>query len=497
MHTIGGDLAPRDVSTHFPSDTSADVTAAVARSVAAFAILRRSTPAERSGWLEALADALDSSCAELVAIAVEETALPTPRLEAEVARTSGQLRLFASVLRDGAYAEAIIDHSRPDTTPPAPDLRRILVAIGPVAVFSASNFPFAFSVLGGDTASALAAGCPVVVKAHSGHPMLSARTGEIAIDALARAGAPAGILGVVTGRESGIGLVTAPGIAAVGFTGSVQGGRLFFDLASARPDPIPFFGELGSVNPVFVTARADHARADTLAAGLVSSFQSSLGQLCTKPGIVFVPEGGRFEQEVAAALDVPASGRLLTDSIQRSFRADLDEASGIAGVRIVAGAAKQPEDGPAVAVVLAAELETVAAAPELLEERFGPTTLLVTYRSLEDALRLAETIGGNLTATVHAEANEMSVALADRLVGIAGRVLFEGWPTGVSVTWAQHHGGPWPATTSSHTSVGPTAVRRFLRPVAYQSAPDVILPAELQEDNPLGILRRVDGILTR
>ncbi|MEU1970776.1 aldehyde dehydrogenase (NADP(+)) [Microbacterium sp. NPDC019599] len=470
-----------------------EVTNAARDALAAFNMTRSASAAERGVWLEATASALEDSRDELVAIAAEETHLTVARLEGEVARTATQLRLFAATLADGGYVEAIIDHARPEATPPTPDLRRMLQPLGPVAVFSASNFPFAFSVLGGDTASAIAAGCPVIVKAHSGHPSLSARTAEVALAALQGAGAPAGILGLVRGRAAGTALVTAPEVAAVGFTGSVQGGRALFDLASARPDPIPFYGELGSVNPVFVTAKADAARSVELAAGLVTSFQLGHGQFCTKPGLVFIPEGGRFEGEVAALLGESGSARLLTASIEASYRERVAKLSVAPGVRRVGGAPRQPDHAGASSVVFATDIATASANPELLEETFGPTTLLVSYTSLDDALHLAARLGGSLTATLHAEPGEPVADLARHLTAITGRVLFAGWPTGVAVTWAQHHGGPWPATTSPHTSVGPTAIRRFLRPVAYQSAPTAALPPELRDGNPLGIPRRVDG----
>lgn len=471
-----------------------DVTAFVEDAVRAFARTRRSSSLERAGWLDALAGALDGASGELVAIGAEETHLPEARLTGEVARTSGQLRLFAAMLREGGYVEAIVDHARPDATPPAPDLRRMLMPIGPVAVYSASNFPFAFSVLGGDTASALAAGCSVVVKAHSGHPRLSERTAEVAIAALAAAGAPDGILSVVFGRDAGLELIASPGIKAAGFTGSVSGGRVFFDAASARPEPIPFYGELGSLNPTFITPAADAARAGDLAAGLAESFQLGLGQFCTKPGIVFIPTGGNFATELQRRVQAPVSGRLLTDGIQKSFAAGVDELGSHPGVRQIVGASRQSTDESS-AVVFVTSLSVFADSPTLAEERFGPTTLLVEYDDLDEAVDIAARSGGSLTATLHAESLEVDGEIVDRLTQIAGRVLFAGWPTGVAVTWAQHHGGPWPATTSPHTSVGTTAVRRFQRPITFQSAPENLLPPELQDANPLKIPRRVDGTL--
>jgi NADP-dependent aldehyde dehydrogenase len=270
---------------------------------------------------------------------------------------------------------------------------------------------------------------------------------------------------------------------------------VLFDAASARPDPIPFYGELGSVNPVFITAGADAARAGELAAGLAESFQLGLGQFCTKPGIVFVPAGGRFAAELSARVSIPASGRLLTPGIEDAFRSAVDELDILPGVRRIAGAPSQP-DGEATAVVFATDLATLTTTPALGEERFGPTTLVVEYDRLDDAIEVTSMLGGSLTATLHSEQGEADQDLVGRLTASAGRVLFAGWPTGVAVTWAQNHGGPWPATTSTHTSVGTTALRRFQRPVAFQSAPEEVLPAELRDENPLGIPRRVDGILS-
>ncbi|KHL02158.1 aldehyde dehydrogenase [Sinomonas humi] len=466
----------------------------------AFGATASASDAERALWLEAVADALDAARDDLVAIASRESHLPAARLTGEVARTTGQLRLFAAVVRDGAYLEAVIDRAKPEATPPQPDLRRILRPLGPVAVFSASNFPFAFSVAGGDTASALAVGCPVVVKGHSGHPELSVRTAQIVADALARAGAPEGIFGLVLGREAGQALVQAPAIKAVGFTGSLAGGRALFDLASARPEPIPFYGELGSINPVVITPAAAAARAVELAAGLAASFTLGVGQFCTKPGVVLIPASSGFESALAAEASAHDGGRMLTSRIAEAFPEGVQRLVAEGGASVVLGeAAQETNDGSAKPVVLAVDAARVIERPDvLLEECFGPATLLVRYRDSAERDAVLDAIGGSLTATLHAEPEEDIAALADRLAGRAGRVLFGGWPTGVAVTWSQHHGGPWPATTSAlHTSVGATAVRRFQRPVTFQDAPQAVLPAALRDENPLGILRRVDGTLTR
>ncbi|MDL9980503.1 aldehyde dehydrogenase (NADP(+)) [Microbacterium candidum] len=462
-----------------------------------------SSRADRATWLRALAAALETDSAELVAIAHAETHLSEARLSGEVVRTASQLRFFADVCADGGYLEATVDTPDPTTIPPRPDLRRILRPIGVVAVFTASNFPFAFSVLGNDTASALAAGCPVVVKAHPGHPELSRRVADLARTALTEAGAPADALVLVEGVEEGIALVRHPLVRAVGFTGSTRGGRALFDLAVSRPDPIPFYGELGSVNPVVVTPAAVREDAAALAAGLAASFTRDGGQYCTKPGLVFVPAGVGFEAAVgAAAADAPAQ-RLLTDGMTDAFArgADALEARADVATIAVAGGAAGTESAPTVAATTASAF---AAAPEAFqEEHFGPLTLLVSYDDaapggdLDAALGLLE---GSLTGTVrHAASDddELVARVTHALTRVAGRVLYDGWPTGVAIAWAQHHGGPWPASTASvHTSVGATAIRRFLAPVAYQDAPQAVLPRELRDGNPLGVLRRENGVLT-
>ncbi|MDQ0895161.1 aldehyde dehydrogenase (NADP(+)) [Agromyces ramosus] len=487
-------MTTTEAATGTAAHASLDEVADAARG--AFAVTIASTAAERAAWLTAVADALDAGGPELIAIADEESHLGTPRLTGELARTTSQLRLFAEAVVEGSYLEATVDHPNADTIPPRPDLRRMLRPLGPVAVFSASNFPFAFSVAGGDTASALAAGCPVIVKGHSAHPRLSRRTAEVVGRALATAGAPDGVFALVEGRETGVALVQHPAIRAVGFTGSLHGGRALFDLASGRPDPIPFYGELSAVNPVLITAAALDARADELAAGLAASFTLGVGQFCTNPGVVFVPAAAGFAERVGAAVGATRPVPMLTDGIAAAFADGVGGLVAHDGITVVAGDAVQ-QPGTGSAVVLATTTDTVLADPAaLLTECFGPSTLVVDYDDLDDALDAIRAIGGSLTATVHAEPGEEIGGIVDVLAEIAGRVLFAGWPTGVAVSWAQQHGGPWPSTTSIHTSVGVTALRRFLRPVAYQDAPESALPAELREANPLGIPRRVDGVLT-
>ncbi|WP_448809071.1 aldehyde dehydrogenase (NADP(+)) [Agromyces bauzanensis] len=476
--------------------TAAELEEVAAAARRAFAVTVTSTAAERAGWLRAVADALDAARDELVAIADEETHLGTTRLNGEVARTTAQLRLFADAILESSYLEATIDRPDPTTIPPRPDLRRMLRPLGPVAVFGASNFPFAFSVAGGDTASALAAGCPVIVKGHSAHARLSARTAEVVAAALSGAGAPEGIFAHVTGRETGVALVQHPEIRAVGFTGSLHGGRYLFDLAQQRPDPIPFYGELSAVNPVLITPAAIEARADELAAGLVGSFTLGAGQFCTNPGVVLVPSGSGFAERVGAAVAGASAVPMLTDGIAAAFAEGVGGLAGRADVEVVAGGpAQQP--GSAAPVVLRTTTAAVLAEPgALFHECFGPSTLVVEYADVADALAAVRAVGGSLTASVHGQPGEDLAPIVEVLTEVAGRVLFAGWPTGVAVSWAQQHGGPWPSTTSIHTSVGVTAMRRFLRPVAYQDAPDAALPLELRDENGLGIPRRIDGVLT-
>ena len=455
----------------------------------------RTTDAERASWLTAVADALDANAAELVAIADEETSLGETRLTGEVARTSGQLRLFAKVITEGSYLEAVIDHADPTATPPRPDLRRMLQPIGPVAVFSASNFPFAFSVAGGDTASALAVGSSVIVKAHSGHLKLSRRTAEIVAEALNAAGAPEGLFSLVSGREVGTALVQDPAIKAVGFTGSIPGGRALFDLATSRPDPIPFYGELGSLNPVVITAQAVEARSAQLASGLAASFTMGAGQFCTKPGLVFIPADTDFGSDLAEAVAGAPASPMLTERIAAAYPEGLRSVASLPQVSVLSGAVEQNAeiDGAAPVVFSTTAANVMDHPAELLEECFGPTTLLIEYGSDEELAAVLAKVPGSLTATLHAEPGEDVAGLVDQLSALAGRVLFAGWPTGVAVNWAQQHGGPYPATTSLFTSVGATAVRRFQRPVAYQDAPEALLHPALREDNPLNIPRRVDG----
>ena len=440
-------------------------------------------PAGRAAALRAVAGALDSQAAELAAMADTETALGSARLTGEVARTTGQLRMFADVLEDGGYLDVII-------SPPAqgvPGLRRMVRPVGPVAVFSASNFPFAFSVAGGDTASALAAGCPVVVKAHEGHPQTSAATARIVTEALASAGAPDGTFAVIYGVPAGVRLLRHPAITAAGFTGSARGGLALQQICAERDVPIPFYGELGSVNPAVVLPGAAAVRAAETASGYAGSLTLGAGQFCTNPGLLFIPDDEGLRTAVAGAVEAAAGAPMLSERIHSSF----DEAAAALAAHpaVTPLATGQRGEGPWAATpqVFLTSLEAFAAGlPELAEERFGPAGLVITYPSVGALLPVLARLGGNLSGSIHADpesAADLSAAapVADVFSRTVGRVIWNGWPTGVAVTWAQHHGGPFPATTSPHyTSVGATAIRRWLVPVTYQDFPDELLPAPVR-----------------
>lgn len=468
---------------------------AVAAATAAAREWAEAAPAARARALETVADALEAERTELVALADAETHLGTPRLNGELTRTTFQLRLFAEQVRAGEFLDVRIDRADPQwPTGPRPELRRYRTAIGPVLVFAASNFPFAFSVAGGDTASAWAAGCPVVVKAHPGHPELSRRTAEIINRAMAKAGAPDRVLGLIEGQQAGVDALRHPALRAAAFTGSERGGLALARIAADRPVPIPFYGELGSVNPVVVTRAAARARGTEIAHGYAGSLTLGAGQFCTNPGLLFVPADGDLVDEVVRLLrEVPAAP-MLGPWISEAY---VDGARRLAeqpGTRVLLWPDDETAAGPR---LLAMDLASFAAGTETAaKECFGPLGLVVTYERPEDLADVVATLPGQLTASLHGEPREaaelagLTAALAER----SGRVLWNEWPTGVSVTHAMQHGGPFPATTvPTTTSVGTAAVERFLRPVAYQSWPQSLLPPPLRDDNPWGVPQRVRG----
>jgi NADP-dependent aldehyde dehydrogenase len=452
----------------------------------------------RERLLRTMADRLEGRRAEIVALADRETAIGDTRLNGELTRTCYQLRLFAEVLDEGSYLEAAIDP--PASTPmgPRPDLRRMLVPIGPVAVFGASNFPLAFSVPGGDTASALAAGCPVIVKAHPSHPATSELCFETLRAAVQDGGAPDGTIGLVHGQQAGANLVAHPAIRAAGFTGSLAGGRALLEIINHRPDPVPFYGELSSLNPVIVTPGAARERGQDIGRGLAQSFTTAAGQLCTKPGLALVPvgeDGDAVVSAMAAVLYGIGEQVLLNERIASAYRETTERLRSLPDVELVA--CTEAADGggyraaPLLLQVPHAELDN-----GVTEEVFGPMTVVVRYDGRDELDRAVATLPSSLTATVHSGGDEgpLLQRLTSQLRRTAGRLIYDGYPTGVTVSWAQHHGGPWPATNSLFTSVGTSAIRRFLRPVTWQDAPQDVLPEELREGD-VRIPRRVDGQL--
>jgi NADP-dependent aldehyde dehydrogenase len=481
-----------------PETTTEEVDRLCAAALAAAPGLDALGRAGRAALLRALADALEARRDDVVAVADREAALGPARLNGELTRTCYQLRLFAEVLEEGSYLEAAIDHAGETPMGPRPDLRRMLVPIGPVAVFGSSNFPLAFSVPGGDTASALAAGCPVVVKAHSSHPATSKLVFEVLSEAARKAGAPEGTLGVVYGQRAGARLVAHPAIRAVGFTGSVTGGRALLQIIEQRPDPIPFYGELSSLNPVVVTPSAAAERGDTIGRELVGSFTLGAGQFCTKPGLTFVPagpDGDRVVEALAEAIRGTGAQVLLNEGIAASYGRISDSLAEAPGVEEIARGADRAGQGfeavPRLLSTTAADLPA-----EVTEECFGPVSVVARYDGEKELFPALETMPSSLTATVlrGQDETELPLAISQQVRGRAGRLVYDAYPTGVAVSWAQHHGGPWPSTNSQHTSVGTTAIRRFLRPVTWQGAPQEVLPEELTGDY-RGIPRRVDGKL--
>lgn len=463
--------------------------------------------AVRAAFLRTAAQRLEEARDTLVEVADAESALGPVRLTGELARTCFQLRAFAGIVDEGAFLDVVINHPDDTTVPPTPDLRRYKVPLGVVAVYSASNFPFAFSVAGGDTASALAAGCPVVVKSHPDHPALSELVAKVLRRAAGEHGIPEGVLGLVHGFEAGVELVKHPLVAAAGFTGSVRGGRALFDAAAARPVPIPFHGELGSLNPVVVTEAAAEERAEAIGTGLAGSMTMGVGQFCTKPGFVLAPAGAagdRLLKSLVAGVSDTDAGVLLDHRMRDHFLAGIEERTRLADVEspVTPGAGGEHTVSAGFLTVPASRLAAGGEYDVLIEECFGPVTVVARYESADEITAVLSRLPGNLTATLHLSEGEgagegRGAELLAELTPLAGRVLVNGWPTGVAVAPSQHHGGPYPATTSTSTSVGGTAIERWLRPVAYQGVPEALLPVELRDANEAGVPRRYDGVLER
>jgi NADP-dependent aldehyde dehydrogenase len=487
----------------FMQATAEEVDAAAQAAAAAYPAFRNLPASRRAAFLEAIATQLDALDDTFVATVTRETALPTGRIQGERGRTSGQLRLFAQVLRRGDFYGARIDRALPERQPlPRVDLRQYRIGVGPVAVFGASNFPLAFSTAGGDTAAALAAGCPVVFKAHSGHMATAERVVDAIIRAAEQTGMPKGVFNMIYGAGVGEVLVKHPAIQAVGFTGSLKGGRALCDMAAARPQPIPVFAEMSSINPVLVMPEALHMRGEKIAAELVASVVLGCGQFCTNPGLVIgirSPQFSAFSERLSALMADQPAQTMLNAGTLASYDKGVQALLTHPGVTHLAGRTQQGSQ--AQPQLFRADVSLLLEGDSLLQEEvFGPATVLVEVADKAELQRALQGLHGQLTATLIAEAGDLQthgelVALLEQKVG---RVLFNGYPTGVEVCDAMVHGGPYPATSDARgTSVGSLAIDRFLRPVCYQNCPDALLPEALKNANPLGIARLVDGHSSR
>jgi 2,5-dioxopentanoate dehydrogenase len=495
----------REFGPDFYEATPAVVARALDSAARAFPEYRRRSAEEIAGLLEAVARGIEALGDELIERAQAETALPFERLKGERARTTGQLSMFAGVVREGSWVEATIDRAEPERKPqPKPDLRRMLIPLGPVAVFGASNFPLAFSVAGGDTASALAAGNTVVVKAHPAHPGTSELVARAVAAALKETAMPAGVFSLVQGQSPLVSLavVEHPFTKAVGFTGSLRVGRALFDAAARRPEPIPVYAEMGSVNPVFVLPGALREHGAEFAEGLKQSVTLGTGQFCTNPGLVVGVRGEPFEKFLERADELFAAappGTMLNAGILRSYTEGVERLRQLtrSGASSTAADASRTQ---AAAYVFSTDASTFLDRHELGEEVFGPSTLVVACEGVEELRRVAERLEGALTATIHGTPEDLRefAWLVKALEQKAGRLVFNGFPTGVEVCAAMQHGGPYPATTDARsTSVGTAAIKRFARPVCYQNFPQESLPVELRDDNPRRLWRLVDNLWTK
>jgi 2,5-dioxopentanoate dehydrogenase len=490
----------------FSSTTLDDLDNAVRLADQAFTTYSHASGRDKATLLRSIASNIEAVTDSVVERAHLETALPKGRLQAETSRTCAQLRLFAQVVEEGSWVMARIDRADPNRKPaPKPDIRSMLWPLGPVAVFGASNFPLAFSVAGGDTASALAAGNPVIVKAHPAHPGTSEIVGLALQESVRRCGLPEGIFSLLFdgGTRVGTMLVKHPMVKAVGFTGSRTAGRALMDLVAARPEPIPFFAEMSSTNPVFILPGALRDRSDSIATGLHASFTLGAGQFCTKPGVIFMPEQNElsgFVSKLEALVHNSTPFHMLTEGIRSSYHRGLSSRLAKQSVKSIAQTDTPQSGFAAGAALFETSADSFLKDPDLASEIFGPATLLVRASSRYQLLEAAHALEGHLTATIHGTEQDLGdfadlIAILETKVG---RLIFNGFPTGVEVTHAMVHGGPYPATSDGQsTSVGSRAIFRFVRPLCYQGFPQAALPGELKDDNPLQIWRMIDGEMTK
>jgi NADP-dependent aldehyde dehydrogenase len=491
----------------FAEATAAEIHAAVTAAANAFAETRTYPTAKRALLLETVAAEIEALGDELLQVCDHETGLGLPRLTGERGRTCNQLRAFAAHIREGSYVQAIIDTALPERQPaPRPDIRRMLIPIGAVAVFAPNNFPLAFGVAGGDTASAFAAGCPVIAKGHPSHPATSELVAQAIQRALEKCHFPNGFFSLVQGASIAVGqtLIQQPQLAAVGFTGSLRGGRAIFDAAAARPKPIPVYAEMGSVNPMVILPDAIVTRGDALVRDIAGSVTLGSGQFCTNPGLMLLlesPEARQLIQNVAAAMQAQAPGILLNANVENSLAKRVAQTQSKDTVTLLTGGEVITDHGFCYAnTVMQTSAAAFLADSDLQEEHFGPVTLFVLCDSMAQLKTVLQSLTGQLTATVHASDAEYALVgdVLDMLRDISGRLILNGVPTGVEVVHAMQHGGPYPATTMPNsTSVGMTAIQRWLRPVAYQNMPDALLPDALKNANPLTIWRIINNETTR
>ncbi|WP_089317296.1 aldehyde dehydrogenase (NADP(+)) [Pontibacter ummariensis] len=483
-----------------------EIDEAIQEAAKAFQEYRNKTGQEKAELLEAIAEEIMALGEGLITRCMEETGLPEARLVGERGRTVNQLKLFAQLLREGSWVDARIDTADPERKPlPKPDIRSMLRPLGPVGVFGASNFPLAFSVAGGDTASALAAGCTVVVKAHQAHPGTSEMVGRAIQRAMQQCHMPEGTFSMVQGASTEVGqaIVRHPQIKAIGFTGSFRGGKALFDEANKRVEPIPVYAEMGSTNPVFILPRALQERKDNMARDLAASVTLGVGQFCTNPGLIFLQDAAEekeFRQLLAQHIGDMSGGVMLTSGIRGNYERGIEQLSKIKGVEVLAKGKADTSACHGTAYLLHTSVQRFLEEEALEEEVFGPSSLTVTAKDKEELLQAAERLRGHLTVTVHGTEEDLLEHrdLIDVLEQKAGRLILNGYPTGVEVGYAMVHGGPFPATTDSRTtSVGAAAITRFARPVCYQAFPMALLPDELKDENPLQIWRLVNGALKK
>ena len=490
------------IAPEFKEASAEEIDAAIRKASEAFQIYRKKSGKEKAVFLETIADEIMGLGDALIKRCMEESGLPEARLTGERGRTVNQLKLFAQTLKEGSWVDARIDFADPDRKPlPKPDVRSMLKALGPVGIFGASNFPFAFSVAGGDTASALAAGCSIVVKGHPAHPGTSEMVGQAIIQAVKKCNMPEGTFSLLHGASIAVGqaIVRHPFIKAIGFTGSFRGGKSLFDEAAKRKEPIPVYAEMGSTNPIFLLPQALKERKDAIARDLAASVNLGVGQFCTNPGLVFLQESDEeieFKKLLAEKIGEVGPGVMLTEGIRNSYDTGVENLTKIKGVNLLAQGKSETSACYGSSYLLHANANTFLEEPLLEEEVFGPSTLAITAQNKSELLDAARKLHGHLTITIHGTEEDLQQHqdLIEILEQKAGRLTIDGYPTGVEVCHSMVHGGPFPATTDSRTtSVGTGAIYRFARPVCFQNYPQSLLPEELKNENPLDIMRLVDG----